>query len=44
ASTPTPITKEVINFLEQYDPEVETTWSLEKKVPLNKILPKVKVK
>ncbi|HWJ80302.1 MAG TPA: 4-hydroxy-3-methylbut-2-enyl diphosphate reductase [Niallia sp.] len=44
ASTPTPITKEVINFLEQYDPDVETTWSLEKKVPLNKILPKVKVK
>lgn len=44
ASTPTPITKEVINFLDQYDPTDESTWKLEKKVPLNKILPKVKVK
>lgn len=42
ASTPTPITKEVIAFLEQYDPNDETTWKREKKVPLNKILPKVK--
>lgn len=42
ASTPTPITKEVIEFLEQYDPNKESTWTREKKVPLNKILPKVK--
>lgn len=42
ASTPTPITKEVITFLEQYNPKEESTWKLEKKVPLNKILPKVK--
>ena len=42
ASTPTPITKEVINFLEQYDPKNEATWERQKKVPLNKILPKVK--
>lgn len=42
ASTPTPITKEVINFLEQFDPNNETTWKCEKKVPLSKILPKVK--
>ncbi|SEM29306.1 4-hydroxy-3-methylbut-2-enyl diphosphate reductase [Mesobacillus persicus] len=42
ASTPTPITKEVITFIEQYDPEDEATWTTEKKVPLNKILPKVK--
>jgi 4-hydroxy-3-methylbut-2-en-1-yl diphosphate reductase len=42
ASTPTPITKEVITFIEQYDPNDETTWVKEKKVPLNKILPKVK--
>ncbi|HAQ07673.1 MAG TPA: 4-hydroxy-3-methylbut-2-enyl diphosphate reductase [Bacillus bacterium] len=42
ASTPTPITKEVISFIEQYDPENEATWIIEKKVPLNKILPKVK--
>lgn len=42
ASTPTPIVKEVIQFLEQFDPNDESTWTREKKVPLNKILPKVK--
>lgn len=42
ASTPTPITKEVIAFIEQFDPNDESTWRTEKKVPLNKILPKVK--
>lgn len=42
ASTPTPITKEVITFIEQYDPNDASTWVKEKKVPLNKILPKVK--
>ncbi|QOR65557.1 4-hydroxy-3-methylbut-2-enyl diphosphate reductase [Cytobacillus suaedae] len=42
ASTPTPITKEVITFLEQYDPSEEKDWALERKVPLHKILPKVK--
>lgn len=42
ASTPTPITKEVITFLEQYDPSEEKEWELERKVPLHKILPKVK--
>lgn len=42
ASTPTPITKEVITFLEQFNPEDQTTWKLEKKVPLKKILPKIK--
>lgn len=42
ASTPTPITKEVIYFLEQYDSEDPSTWGVEKKVSLNKILPKVK--
>ena len=44
ASTPTPITKEVIAFLEKYDPNDESTWNTEKKTPLNKILPKIKVK
>lgn len=44
ASTPTPITKEVISFIEQFDPNDENTWMREKKVPLNKILPKVKNK
>ncbi|KAB2338543.1 4-hydroxy-3-methylbut-2-enyl diphosphate reductase [Cytobacillus depressus] len=42
ASTPTPITKEVISFIEQFNPFDETTWNKEKRVPLNKILPKVK--
>ncbi|CAH0347026.1 4-hydroxy-3-methylbut-2-enyl diphosphate reductase [Bacillus sp. CECT 9360] len=44
ASTPTPITKEVIAFIDQFNPEDESTWATEKKVPLNKILPKVKAK
>ncbi|WP_456278259.1 4-hydroxy-3-methylbut-2-enyl diphosphate reductase [Bacillus sp. AK128] len=44
ASTPTPITKEVIAFLEQYDPTNESTWNKKPSIPLNKILPKVKVK
>lgn len=42
ASTPTPITKEVITFLENFDPAEPSTWVKENKVPLNKILPKVK--
>jgi 4-hydroxy-3-methylbut-2-en-1-yl diphosphate reductase len=42
ASTPTPITKEVIAFIEQFNPFDESTWTREKKVPLQKILPKVK--
>ncbi|MEH7549225.1 MULTISPECIES: 4-hydroxy-3-methylbut-2-enyl diphosphate reductase [Bacillaceae] len=42
ASTPTPITKEVISFLEQFDPTNETTWERRKQVQLNKILPRVK--
>ncbi|WP_075982328.1 4-hydroxy-3-methylbut-2-enyl diphosphate reductase [Bacillus massilinigeriensis] len=42
ASTPTPITKEVISFLEQFDPNNQSTWTKERKVPLSKILPKIK--
>lgn len=42
ASTPTPITREVIEFLEQFDPNDPSTWKRERKVPLSKILPKVK--
>ncbi|UOR12289.1 4-hydroxy-3-methylbut-2-enyl diphosphate reductase [Halobacillus amylolyticus] len=44
ASTPTPITKEVIKFIEQYDPENEDTWNQESKVKKDKILPKIKAK
>jgi 4-hydroxy-3-methylbut-2-en-1-yl diphosphate reductase len=42
ASTPTPIVKEVIKFLEAFDPNDESTWTRERNVPLNKILPKVR--
>ncbi|PRR93214.1 MULTISPECIES: 4-hydroxy-3-methylbut-2-enyl diphosphate reductase [unclassified Bacillus (in: firmicutes)] len=44
ASTPTPITKEVIRFLENYEPNDEATWKIERSVPLSKILPRVKTK
>lgn len=44
ASTPTPITKEVITFLEQYDERDPSTWQKERQVSLSKILPKVKTK
>jgi 4-hydroxy-3-methylbut-2-en-1-yl diphosphate reductase len=44
ASTPTPITKEVINFLEKFDENDPATWKAERNVSLNKILPKVKTK
>lgn len=42
ASTPTPIVREVIAFIEQFDPLNESTWIRENKVPLNKILPTVR--
>lgn len=42
ASTPTPITKEVIAFLEQFNPNDPSTWKKERTVPLSKVLPKVK--
>lgn len=42
ASTPTPIVREVISFLEQFDPEDPATWARENNVPLSKILPKVR--
>jgi 4-hydroxy-3-methylbut-2-en-1-yl diphosphate reductase len=44
ASTPTPITKEVLRFLEQYNPNDEATWNKERTITLNKILPKVRKK
>lgn len=43
ASTPTPITREVITYLDQFDSKDPSTWKTEKKVPLSKILPKVKI-
>lgn len=42
ASTPTPIVKEVITFLEKYDPADNTTHQIVRTVTLDKILPKIK--
>ncbi len=43
ASTPTPIVKEVIHFLEKYDPNDPTTHDITKKTVPEKILPKIKI-
>ena len=43
ASTPTPIVKEVINFLEKFDPNDPTTHDTTKKTVPEKILPKIKI-
>lgn len=42
ASTPTPIVKEVIKFLDQYEENDPATHLIERTVTLNKILPKIK--
>ncbi len=42
ASTPTIITKEVIDFIEQFDKEDETTWEHTSKLPLDRIIPRVR--
>lgn len=42
ASTPTPITKEVISYLEQYDPALPETWEIKRTVNMAKLLPPVK--
>lgn len=42
ASTPTPIVKEVISFLEQYNPQDLTTHTIKRTVTPDKILPKIK--
>lgn len=44
ASTPTPITKEVIKFIENFDGDNNNTWDKQSKIEKHKILPKVKVK
>ncbi|MEK3713797.1 4-hydroxy-3-methylbut-2-enyl diphosphate reductase [Paenibacillus sp. FSL R7-0204] len=44
ASTPTPITKEVINYLEQYDEAKPETWEIKRTVNMAKLLPPVKNK
>ncbi|MGO0063187.1 4-hydroxy-3-methylbut-2-enyl diphosphate reductase [Brevibacillus fluminis] len=42
ASTPTPLTKEVIAFLEQFDEQNPATWEKVRTVNMKKILPTVK--
>lgn len=44
ASTPTPLTKEVITYLEQYDHKNPDTWEIRRTVNMNKLLPNVRVK
>lgn len=44
ASTPTPLTKEVINYLEQFDEDDPDTWEIKRTVDPKKILLRVKVK
>lgn len=44
ASTPTPITKEVVTYLEAYDAKNETTWELKRTINMKKLIPAVKTK
>jgi 4-hydroxy-3-methylbut-2-enyl diphosphate reductase len=43
ASTPTPITKEVIEYLEQFDPQNKETWEVKRSIKMDRLLPKSKV-
>jgi 4-hydroxy-3-methylbut-2-enyl diphosphate reductase len=42
ASTPTPVTKEVIAYLERFDPADESTWPIERTLNPNRLLPMAK--
>ncbi|MGG2201599.1 4-hydroxy-3-methylbut-2-enyl diphosphate reductase [Paenibacillus sp.] len=44
ASTPTPITKEVIHFLEQYEANDPATWEIRRTVNLSRLIPTPKTK
>lgn len=44
ASTPTLITKEVITYLEQYDPVNPDTWEIQRTIDMKKLLPPVREK
>ncbi|MFB6363134.1 4-hydroxy-3-methylbut-2-enyl diphosphate reductase [Paenibacillus elgii] len=44
ASTPTPITKEVIGYLEQYDAADPATWELRRTVNMDRLIPVAKQK
>lgn len=44
ASTPTPLTKEVIAYLEQYDNDKPETWEIRRTVNMDRLLPAIRVK
>lgn len=44
ASTPTPITKEVIAYLEQYEHDQPETWEIKRTINMSKLLPPVRAK
>ncbi|MBD3917531.1 4-hydroxy-3-methylbut-2-enyl diphosphate reductase [Paenibacillus sp. PR3] len=44
ASTPTPITKEVIAFIEQFDNNDPSTWEKQRTINMNKLLPTIRTK
>ncbi|MBD0380146.1 4-hydroxy-3-methylbut-2-enyl diphosphate reductase [Paenibacillus sedimenti] len=44
ASTPTPITKEVITYLESYDAKDESSWEIKRTINMKKLIPAVKSK
>ena len=44
ASTPTPITREVITYLEQFNPLDQSTWKAERQVDMSRLLPRAKEK
>jgi 4-hydroxy-3-methylbut-2-enyl diphosphate reductase len=44
ASTPTPITKEVIDYLQQFEPGSPVTWEIHRKIDKSKLIPQAKTK
>lgn len=44
ASTPTPLTKEVIQYLERFDHKDPSTWEIRRTVNMSKLLPTVREK
>ncbi|MBO8172298.1 MAG: 4-hydroxy-3-methylbut-2-enyl diphosphate reductase [Bacillaceae bacterium] len=42
ASTPTPVTREVVDYLEQFDPDDPSTWEVQRTLNKKRILPPVK--
>lgn len=44
ASTPTPITKEVIQYLEQYEPNDPSTWEIKRTINMKRLIPTVREK